>query len=263
VTRNDEAGFEEMWLVHQFAPKEVMLITIAGDSTGTRVYLDGLLVETFERFHMAASDCSGAFVLGTGVTSDSTWSGDLFGMAFYSYSLTAADVSRHYELWSATELNEEHLAMAPAALYRFDERVGDVVHNSVTGEAEIEIPSAFSVPIRTLLEGPSMAHILKNGPNWPDIVINVGGFVPFGFFLFPLMVSRRRGVSPLLLTIVGAVSVSFMIEITQSWLPTRSSSLSDVLTNGLGATLGVVLYLRLFRLPRASSSLPESTAVRS
>ncbi len=77
-----------------------------------------------------------------------------------------------------------------------------------------------------------------------DIIINLIGFIPLGFFLNATFVKaggsfKRHGV---LITIVLCFTVSLSIETLQAWMPSRSSDCLDLLLNTLGALLGVMIY---------------------
>jgi glycopeptide antibiotics resistance protein len=86
-----------------------------------------------------------------------------------------------------------------------------------------------------------------SGLDWPDIAINIAGFAPFGFFAMAFLSVRLQATTrAMLLAVACGVLVSLTIETGQYWLPTRTSSLIDVLTNGMGTALGVWAYL-LFR----------------
>lgn len=65
--------------------------------------------------------------------------------------------------------------------------------------------------------------------------------MPAGFFL------ARRGLSPLLAVGVGLL-ISGCIEVIQLQVPGRSSTLRDVLTNGLGAGAGALAFVALSSL---------------
>jgi glycopeptide antibiotics resistance protein len=79
-----------------------------------------------------------------------------------------------------------------------------------------------------------------------DVLTNLLGFIPFGFFLSAYLWMRKpRSIFQLLLTttvIAGCISLS--IELIQVYLPTRSSQLMDVITNILGTAFGVTLLLK-------------------
>jgi VanZ family protein len=84
-----------------------------------------------------------------------------------------------------------------------------------------------------------------NRPNYSDIVINVLGFLPFGFCFFLHRHVRRpqRLVSNALLVVLAGVAISLTIEVAQAWLPSRTSSMNDFLTDTAGTLLGVALAL--------------------
>lgn len=69
---------------------------------------------------------------------------------------------------------------------------------------------------------------------------NVAMFLPVGMFLV-LLLGRSRW----WLAIALGVGLSALIETAQAFLPTRVSDVRDLLHNGLGALLGVVLVLIL------------------
>lgn len=105
-----------------------------------------------------------------------------------------------------------------------------------------------------------------NGCGWLDYrfverAANVILFLPFGILLASLMRGRWR-----LVAIIVCVAVSAGIELGQLlFLPNRYPSLSDLLTNSLGGTLGVLVVVavsairtrRVRRAPAAVSWLPK------
>jgi len=61
--------------------------------------------------------------------------------------------------------------------------------------------------------------------------INILGFIPFGFFFSALLlkITGLRRLSAYLLIVALGTGLSFTIELIQPYLPTRGSSLTDVL----------------------------------
>jgi glycopeptide antibiotics resistance protein len=76
---------------------------------------------------------------------------------------------------------------------------------------------------------------------WFDMGVNVAGFIPFGFF-FALWFSLTPGIArPRLTAILLGFAISLVIETLQYFLPTRDSSMTDLLNNTIGTAFGVVL----------------------
>jgi hypothetical protein len=70
-----------------------------------------------------------------------------------------------------------------------------------------------------------------------DVTANLGLFLPVGAALCLLGLRRRT-------TVITAICLSTTVEITQLFVPGRTSSVDDVLLNTLGALLGYALVLR-------------------
>jgi VanZ family protein len=77
-----------------------------------------------------------------------------------------------------------------------------------------------------------------------DILANIVGFLPFGFALCGYLSSfhRARTRMTVVVTTVICGCLSLLIETLQTFLPTRDSSMTDVITNLLGGAIGALLY---------------------
>ncbi|HJV26548.1 MAG TPA: VanZ family protein [Aromatoleum sp.] len=81
---------------------------------------------------------------------------------------------------------------------------------------------------------------------WPkyyrsaDIVLNVLGFLPFGFVLAPALPQRFGRVGDIAVATLIAATLSFTMEVTQNFLPTRVSSNVDLGSNTLGGLVGAI-----------------------
>jgi glycopeptide antibiotics resistance protein len=74
-----------------------------------------------------------------------------------------------------------------------------------------------------------------------NAVINVAGFVPLGFACWLYFRTVRKTKHAALITILIGATVSLAIEYFQSYLPTRFSGVSDLITNTVGTWIGVKL----------------------
>ena len=80
-----------------------------------------------------------------------------------------------------------------------------------------------------------------------DIAINILGFMPFGFIVY----CHRRLARPdgragnVVWAVCAGATISLAIELTQVWLPNRTSSATDLVTNTLGTFLGVLVARKM------------------
>ncbi len=80
--------------------------------------------------------------------------------------------------------------------------------------------------------------------NIKDIIINLLGFIPFGFVLSATLsklggMFRKYGI---FLAVGVCFAVSLVIEVTQAWIPSRNSDLLDLVFNTSGGWIGAVIY---------------------
>ncbi|MCJ7539380.1 MAG: VanZ family protein [Desulfobacterales bacterium] len=89
--------------------------------------------------------------------------------------------------------------------------------------------------------------------SFSDAAINILGFIPLGYLMMSYFISsdrKQKKVPVICLSITACIGISFIIELSQYYIPGRSSSLSDLLFNGLGAFGGIIYYLLEKRLSR-------------
>jgi hypothetical protein len=100
-----------------------------------------------------------------------------------------------------------------------------------------------------LTKSSGMLHDLSF--SFSDVAINILGFIPLGYLMMSYFLSsdrKQKKVPVICLSITACIGISFIIELSQYYLPGRTSSLSDLLFNGLGAFGGIIYYLLEKRL---------------
>lgn len=216
------------------------LVTVSSGPQQTAVYVNGVLARIFPGSRIAA-DCNGRLVLGTSPRADDSWHGQIRGLALYGAELKADQVRRHYDDWTKAGSPAPAAEERPVAIYRFNERSGGTVHNALVGGIDLEIPARYSLVHQYFLR--AFWHEYQPGwAYWKDVLINIFGFMPLGFLFYAYLKSVRPIKRAALITALLGLAVSLTIEVTQSFIPTRDSGTTDLITNTLGTILGTQIY---------------------
>jgi VanZ family protein len=223
-----------------FAERKPVFLTITSGLQNTSMYLNGHLARTFPGFRLQ-NTCSGQLVVASSTVSPETFSGELYGLAVYQTELTPARVKEHYESWTSLGRPEIAGTDAAAAVYLFNEHAGNVARNAVRPGLDLLIPNRYS-----LLHHPFLQVFWKENRNsrgyWKDLLVNIVGFIPLGFFFCSFLSSVWPKRHPVWLTVFLGFAVSLTIEVLQAYLPTRSSGTTDLITNTSGTFLGAAFY---------------------
>jgi hypothetical protein len=235
------AKIERTYIDDAFSDGKSAFWTVTFGGTGMAVYRDGALVRR-SPLRPSISEFSGRLVIGNSPIFSDGWSGVLRGLAIYDTALGQTQIERHYSSWTkagAPALISDDVCIA---LYLFNEHAGRVVHSKVRSAYDLYIPPKYMVLRQTVLDPVWRAfNWSRSGGFWQDAFINIAGFIPFGCF-FCAYFSARRLRSPALCASALGAAVSVFIELTQSHLPTRDSSMSDLINNTLGSILGAAAY---------------------
>ena len=234
-------GSDLVYVPEIFRTRKLLLIAITSGEQGTRIYVDGVLARTAPQLRLSAQDFTGQLVLGTSPAVNDSWSGQLRGLAVYQQELTSAQVSRHFQTWTANGRPDIGPSESVLALYLFDEHQGRVVHNRAGSRIDLFIPDRYTIVREKFLETP-WKEFYPRWSYWKNVGINIGGFIPLGFFFCAYLTSARQARSAALVAIILGAAVSVTIEVLQAYLPTRDSGMTDIITNTLGTCLGVLLY---------------------
>lgn len=223
---------------------ERRFLTLVSSQEGTRIYLNGKLAQSYPRTHLSlpGNPAPVQLVLGIAPNGDDRWSGKLLGLAIYNQELPANQVLEHYQEWTRGRWERLRTDDGLVALYPFNERGGQWVHNHASMGNNLLIPSTFEVLEKKILVA-FWRNFSLSRCSVKDIVLNVFGFIPLGFCLSAYL--REAGkfsqhINYALAIVVGGC-LSLTIEVFQIYQPLRSSSLLDLILNILGTGLGVIL----------------------
>jgi hypothetical protein len=222
-----------------FRREEPVFVTLTSGTQNTLLYVNGVQIDGSRTFRISSKDLTGKVVLANS-TRNSSWSGKLLGLAIYHQQLTQLQVMQHYASWTrnqspATAGADDRLS----ALYLFNEGKGNIAHDQLGRAPDLTIPEHFFVLHPLWFEFPGHDY-RASWSYWKDVAVNVAGFIPLGFVFAVYFSAIRRVPWPVATTVAAGFFISFAIEALQVFLPTRSSSITDVITNTLGTTIGAL-----------------------
>ena len=235
-------GFGEVGPGGVLAGQKPCFITVIVDSSGTTFYSNGTLLNHFPAFTVPNSWLNGRLILGNAAEGKHPWTGNVLGLALFNHALDAPEVAQHYASW--TNHQAEHLAAESglAALYLFDEGSGQWAQDRSVNRHRLLIPERYQVLRKRVLELPWGPTALKMS-DLDDIAINILGFMPFGFIVYRYRrLARPDGrAGNVVWAVCAGATISLAIELTQVWLPNRTSSATDLFCNALGTFIGVLV----------------------
>ena len=238
--------YKEVGVANALQKGKGRFITITSGKGGTSIYLDGSLAKVYPNYRLSVENqrTLGNLILGNSSTGKNSWKGNIKGLAIYNNFLKPSQVSHNYTTWQETGsplLSEDDGIIA---LYLFNDENGNSVRDRSHRQNELIIPPTFTVLQKKILESPS-ADFKLSLSYFADLVVNITGFIPFGIF-FTLYLSQVKNSSnyrTYLFTVLMGMAISLTIEILQAYIPTRSSSSTDLIANTLGTAMGVVIFL--------------------
>jgi len=168
-------------------------------------------------------------LLGNSPTGESPWRGDLLSLSFYPTALSPRDI--------------ESREKAPVIHYDFSEGSGAVCRGDADPRHDLVIPAVFRAPAKGVLVPPWRVQEY-NRSFWNDLFVNILGFLPFGFavFAWAAKAGARKNARAIGIALLLGAGISLFIELLQVYLPSRDSSLTDVMNNVLGTYIGARLF---------------------
>jgi hypothetical protein len=240
-SRGSSVTKTEIYVDHVFTGLKPVLVTITSSAAGTATYGDGTLLKRVPNFAISNQDLTGQFVVGNAPTSTYSWSGRLKGLAIYDRELSAAEVSQDFVNWTRGGELDSTKSDGIVAQYLFNEGKGNVVRNQADSATDLLIPERFFVLHEWFLERP-WDEFRPGWRYWKNVAVNVVGFFPLGFFFYAYFSQVRRAEHSAAITIALGFAVSLTIEVLQSFLPTRDSGMTDLVTNTFGTAVGVMAF---------------------
>ena len=223
-------------------PPHPRVITVTCSAAGTTFFADGRPVVRYPRFIVAHDALRGRLLLGDAANGKCAWTGKMFGVALINRALDAGEVAARHRAWVARETTVLRSERGLMALYLFEDGPGERTMDLAGAHHQLEIPARYEVPHQTMFEFPRDLGVMLR-TDLRDSIVNLLGFVPFGFLVF----HHRRLARPdhllaaATFAVIAGGLLSLVIELGQVWLPTRVSSATDLILNTIGTGLGVLM----------------------
>jgi hypothetical protein len=221
------------------------LISIVSNESGTRVFINGVLRITKGDLvlHFPKGGDRARLVVGNSLNGSNPWMGRFLGLAMNDHALADEIIQQHFNRWHSDKKFNGLQSDKPRLLYSFDEGQGGRVFNRAGNDLNLIIPSELEILDKEVLSWPHLGGI-ATPRMMEDVLINLIGFIPLGFLLIATL-SRIKGVgvrAGMIVALLIAFSFSLCIEVAQVWIPTRDSSMLDLVLNTIGAGAGVLLF---------------------
>jgi VanZ family protein len=231
-------AYDRLFCGQVFERKDDRFITVTSGSDSITVYVDGVAQRSYPRLTLASENFDGRLLLGQPADGHQEWSGGIKGFAVFNKLLSAQQIEEDYKLWEGNDTAQLASRSTLSTIFNFDERRGRVIRNLGTVGGVLELPEDLLPVHPEFLKTPTARDI----HNWSDVSLNVVGFIPFGLVLVVYLRSTGSGaMRAILISIVISFLISILIEVLQVYLPSRDSSLLDLMMNTLGGFIGACL----------------------
>jgi len=240
---SDINNYRKCGLRYALPVDSTIFLTIASDKKHTDVYINGKPVNKCSNFPLIPDNffSKERIILGNSPTGKAEWSGEIYALAMYDTLLSEKTALDNFEKWRLN--NYLSPAENQILLYNFDEPSGSIVVKNKTSSAyNLLLPPLFKTLKKEALELPPDLFQFKRNIIL-DIILNILGFIPLGFFL-AIGVSQTKFHSKKHIyveTILAGFLISLIIETLQIFLPSRDSSMLDLILNTGGTFIGVLI----------------------
>ena len=216
-----------------------LLLAIRLDQSGAALYLNGERVSSQAVGISLPSDFSGLrVVLGNDPDGRHPWSGSIAGFALYEVAMDSVELKELWRLWSQQQQFSGLPTTGAVIFYDFlNAEDGVILDGSVNGHH-------LQIPDDRVFIAPRFADFELSATPTTDLLVNLLGFIPFGYLLSLWLSNRGNKRINLFMVCFWSALLSASIEFSQAWIPTRDSNLLDFLLNISGALAGAGLHRR-------------------
>ena len=226
-----------------FTSTSAKLISITSGTHGTRLFINGKIVKKIKNWRLTIPDNKNKrrLILGNSIHGKHGWKGVIAGLSLYGKALSTEEISTHYKQWIANKDFSQHAPKDALLIFTFKENKGNSIPDESGHNQPLLLPSQLIPLQKTFLSAP-WQNVQINRFFWFDTILNFLGFIPLGAVAYSFLKQQVSSAKyPIMIVTLFCFLLSLGLEISQGWLPNRTSSLSDLTLNTLGAWLGAIL----------------------
>lgn len=258
---NGSAGHRTIYASEALSTHKPHLVTITSGERGSGIYIDGKQMKQKGnlRLRLPMHNDGVSLVLGNGIYGERGWVGDVTGLAFYLEELPGTLIRLHHAHWLGNGVPELGRPAAPYLHYDFSARSGLNVLDHGPLANHLVIPTHRKCLKSNMLLIPWHDIALRKS-DIMDVAVNVLGFLPLGFFLMARLSHCHREVTKttVFIAVMLTLSLSLLVELTQGFMPSRSSTVSDLFANTMGGLFGAKAWWAMTFKKKKTPARPET-----
>ena len=219
-----------------------IFLNLTSGQEGTRIWINRNVAKTDVNLKLSIPNGGGTrLTLGNSVYGNNPWEGDVMGLAVYELVLNEEETAQHFSQWTRSQSFRFAAAYQPLLLYTFESGPGGRVLDRSGNGLDLLVPPKMMVLQKRFLAFP-WEKLQLNPSLISDVVVNLLGFIPLGLVMAILLHQSKGfwGNHAMAASVLFCFLLSLGIEITQAWMPWRSSDLHDLLLNTAGGWIGTV-----------------------
>jgi VanZ family protein len=218
-------------------------LTLVWNRTVCSVYVNGELAKSFQGVSLISEKETirgYSVTLGNSREVKSPWTGSILALKLYERTLSESEIERASS-GTTPVLSDEGLIASFALDKNHSTSIPDLSGNKNT----LSVPERVTLT-NSILSWPDWRNQKDSSPAG-DIIVNILGFVLFGFLLafWRERAHRSRRWPAFLFAVVIGALISLVIEVAQAFIPARDSNMVDFICNTGGAVLGAGLMMAI------------------
>jgi VanZ family protein len=237
-----------MQIPQVFTDPQKTHIVVTYDFKEQCVFIDGVLrqCDGIPKGDFANWDPDCRLVIGNEVTADRPWSGEIYYAAIYDQAVGGEEIAEKYDggipMGGCLNTNGGAAHTPPLICFPFDEKKGAWVIGYRDGVQSVRLHMPARLPMSTnMLQSSQPAEIIQSLGSIYNF-LHILLFIPVGAFLYRYVGARVTSafLTATIVLIFGSL-VSLGFEMMQHFLPSRNSTIIDVVANLMGVCLGIAI----------------------